>query len=180
MFCCIRKKGAVNPDLTWPDLTWPERLCPFWCITVNPFRNNTKLYNQPNVLYHIFIINVCQFVTFYIFLLFFIKRRIKFKKTDNRTKQKNHLSVILFEQLQGKCHNSIFLLVHFCIQMYSRSYSKSHFTNIKNHVFMRFWRMPVMGLEPIRGCPQQILSLPRLPIPTHRLMHLLTTMQNIP
>ena len=29
--------------------------------------------------------------------------------------------------------------------------------------------MPVMGLEPIRGCPQQILSLPRLPIPTHRL-----------
>lgn len=23
--------------------------------------------------------------------------------------------------------------------------------------------MPAMGLEPIRGCPQQILSLPRLP-----------------
>ncbi len=28
--------------------------------------------------------------------------------------------------------------------------------------------MPVMGLEPIRCCHQQILSLPRLPIPTHR------------
>ena len=30
--------------------------------------------------------------------------------------------------------------------------------------------MPVMGLEPIRCCHQQILSLPRLPIPTHRLV----------
>ena len=28
--------------------------------------------------------------------------------------------------------------------------------------------MPAMGLEPIRCCHQQILSLPRLPIPTHR------------
>lgn len=28
--------------------------------------------------------------------------------------------------------------------------------------------MPVMGLEPIRCCHQQILSLPRLPVPTHR------------
>ena len=28
--------------------------------------------------------------------------------------------------------------------------------------------MPVVGLEPTRGHPQQILSLPRLPIPTHR------------
>ena len=32
--------------------------------------------------------------------------------------------------------------------------------------------MPVMGLEPIRCCHQQILSLPRLPIPTHRLFGL--------
>ena len=30
--------------------------------------------------------------------------------------------------------------------------------------------MPAMGLEPIRCCHQQILSLPRLPIPTHRLV----------
>ena len=28
--------------------------------------------------------------------------------------------------------------------------------------------MPVAGLEPARRCRQQILSLPRLPIPTHR------------
>jgi hypothetical protein len=26
-----------------------------------------------------------------------------------------------------------------------------------------FFILPAMGLEPIRGCPQQILSLPRLP-----------------
>ena len=32
--------------------------------------------------------------------------------------------------------------------------------------------MPVMGLEPIRCCHQQILSLPRLPIPTHRLIEI--------
>ncbi len=30
--------------------------------------------------------------------------------------------------------------------------------------------MPVMGLEPILCCHKQILSLPRLPIPTHRLV----------
>ena len=35
--------------------------------------------------------------------------------------------------------------------------------------------MPVMGLEPIRCCHQQILSLPRLPIPTHRLISLALT-----
>ena len=28
--------------------------------------------------------------------------------------------------------------------------------------------MPAVGLEPTRCCHQQILSLPRLPIPTHR------------
>ena len=28
--------------------------------------------------------------------------------------------------------------------------------------------MPAAGLEPARGCPQQILSLPRLPISTCR------------
>ena len=29
--------------------------------------------------------------------------------------------------------------------------------------------MPAAGVEPARYCYQQILSLPRLPIPTHRL-----------
>ena len=30
--------------------------------------------------------------------------------------------------------------------------------------------MPVVGLEPTLRCHKQILSLPRLPIPTHRRM----------
>ena len=32
--------------------------------------------------------------------------------------------------------------------------------------------MPVAGLEPALSCPKQILSLPRLPIPTHRRLQL--------
>lgn len=32
------------------------------------------------------------------------------------------------------------------------------------------YQMPVVGLEPTLRCHKQILSLPRLPIPTHRRM----------
>ena len=35
--------------------------------------------------------------------------------------------------------------------------------------------LPAMGLEPIRGCPQQILSLPRLPFRHAGVCHFLTT-----
>ena len=35
--------------------------------------------------------------------------------------------------------------------------------------------LPAMGLEPIRGCPQQILSLPRLPFRHAGICHFLTT-----
>ena len=34
---------------------------------------------------------------------------------------------------------------------------------MKKHRIYRCFILPVAGLEPARGCPQQILSLPRLP-----------------
>lgn len=32
-----------------------------------------------------------------------------------------------------------------------------------------FFYLPMAGVEPARGCPHKILSLARLPIPSHRL-----------
>lgn len=32
--------------------------------------------------------------------------------------------------------------------------------------------VPMAGVEPARGCPHKILSLARLPIPSHRLIQL--------
>ena len=51
-------------------------------------------------------------------------------------------------------------------------FSYHELSNLKNKkiaetlillVFQRFFLLPAAGLEPARGCPQQILSLPRLP-----------------
>ena len=47
-----------------------------------------------------------------------------------------------------------------------------------------FLSMLVVGLEPTRGCPQQILSLPRLPfrhtsIPTTELYNIITRALNL-
>lgn len=46
----------------------------------------------------------------------------------------------------------------------STHYATRHATrNKKSTEFIGTLVMPAAGLEPARGCPQQILSLPRLP-----------------
>ena len=54
--------------------------------------------------------------------------------------------------------HTIFLFLHF----FKKSVTKQLFENRKTLDFSRVL-LPAAGLEPARGCPQQILSLPRLP-----------------
>lgn len=42
-------------------------------------------------------------------------------------------------------------------------------TNKKKTLKRVFFMVPMAGVEPARGCPHKILSLARLPIPSHRL-----------
>lgn len=51
------------------------------------------------------------------------------------------------------------VLIHLYVYKYFLIYSKKK--NLVNQIFTRI--VPVVGLEPTRGHPQQILSLPRLP-----------------